>query len=168
MFGFTVLELLIVIAVICAIAAIIIPNVIAARNKANLESCKSNLLMIQKSLELYYNDYQSYPPSGGVEAFLFLLYSNNYIPKYPLICPAAKGRPTIYYSCYNVGYSGVLPWYIQCISYDTYGDPKHSYHRVPGYPNPGVPTYFSISDFNDNRKGFYWYDLTTRNYAKLP
>ena len=54
--GFTLLELLVVVAVIGMLAALSLPNFMAARERARDSQKKSDLVQIQKSLELYRQD----------------------------------------------------------------------------------------------------------------
>jgi len=59
--GFTLIELMIVVAIIAILAGILIPNFINARAQAQTAACESNLRQIATSLELYYADNQQYP-----------------------------------------------------------------------------------------------------------
>ncbi|MEW6280071.1 MAG: prepilin-type N-terminal cleavage/methylation domain-containing protein [Candidatus Eremiobacterota bacterium] len=62
--GFTLIELMIVIAIIAILAAILVPNFIKARAQAQLSGCKSNLKNIGTALEMYSTDFGGhYPPS---------------------------------------------------------------------------------------------------------
>jgi general secretion pathway protein G len=65
--GFTIVELLVVVAVIGILAAAIasIINPIAQFQKAQDSKRKSDLAQIQRALEIYYQDYRSYPNSNG-------------------------------------------------------------------------------------------------------
>ncbi len=65
--GFTLLELLIVIATIVVLAAIIFPMARAATDSANRSACVSNLHQIAQLMEAYKQDYATYPaPSGPI------------------------------------------------------------------------------------------------------
>lgn len=63
--GFTLLELLIVIVIIGVLALLILPNVISAPAKANDAKRKTDLSAIQKALEAYFVDNNTYPPTPG-------------------------------------------------------------------------------------------------------
>jgi len=65
--GFTMVELMIVIAVISVLASIILPKMTGARNKAALEACKANLKHIAIAMDMYANDNKGvYGTSGTV------------------------------------------------------------------------------------------------------
>ena len=69
--GFTLIELMIVIAIIAILAAILIPNFLHARAEAQTSGCEGNVKMIATGLEEYAVDHQgSYPPSGAVTSSL--------------------------------------------------------------------------------------------------
>jgi prepilin-type N-terminal cleavage/methylation domain-containing protein/prepilin-type processing-associated H-X9-DG protein len=53
--GFTLIELLVVIAIISTLSGLVIPSIIAAREKANVAKCASNLRQIH-ALALMYSD----------------------------------------------------------------------------------------------------------------
>ena len=59
--GFTLLELLIVIVIIGILALLILPNITSAPKKAHDTKRKTDLTAMQKGLEEYYVDNNSYP-----------------------------------------------------------------------------------------------------------
>ena len=63
--GFTLIELLVVVAIIGALSSIMLPNFMAARERARDSQRKSDLKQLQKSLELYKLDQAlpAYPAS---------------------------------------------------------------------------------------------------------
>jgi prepilin-type N-terminal cleavage/methylation domain-containing protein len=61
--GFTLIEILVVIAIIASIIAIAIPNYLSARQRASDVKKKEEMASIKTALRLYYNDYNNYP--GG-------------------------------------------------------------------------------------------------------
>jgi prepilin-type N-terminal cleavage/methylation domain-containing protein len=69
--GFTLVELMIVIAIIAILAAILIPNFLHARAQAATAGCEGNVKMIATGLEEYAVDFQgSYGPGGTVTSTL--------------------------------------------------------------------------------------------------
>lgn len=60
--GFTLVEVMIVVAIIALLAAIAIPNLIRARVTANDSAAKASLKAISTSMESYYAVNNSYPP----------------------------------------------------------------------------------------------------------
>ena len=58
--GFTMVELMIVVAVISVLASIIIPKMTGARDKSKLEACKANLRHISIAMDIYANDNRGY------------------------------------------------------------------------------------------------------------
>src|ERR1700730_13516423 len=63
--GFTLIELMIVVAIIAILAGILIPNFVNARAQAQTAACESNLRSIATALELYYADNQVYPVASA-------------------------------------------------------------------------------------------------------
>lgn len=59
--GFTLLEMMVVVAIIAILAAILIPNFTHARAQAATSACMSNMKTIATAMELYYTDNQAYP-----------------------------------------------------------------------------------------------------------
>ena len=65
--GFTLIELMIVIAIIAILAAILVPNFIRARAQGQLTACKSNLKNIGTAMEKYSTDWGGkYPTAIGL------------------------------------------------------------------------------------------------------
>lgn len=65
--GFTLIEILVVIAIVTVILAVLFPNFMGARQRSRDAARKSDLSQIQKALELYKMDQnpQSYPTTGA-------------------------------------------------------------------------------------------------------
>lgn len=63
--GFTLIELLIVIAIIGILTTVLLVNLQGVRERARDARRKSDLDSLKKSLQIYYNDAQSYPSSDA-------------------------------------------------------------------------------------------------------
>lgn len=64
--GFTLLELLIVIAILGILAALISGNFITSLKKGRDGQRKSSLTQIQQALEMYYEDKKTYPSTSAI------------------------------------------------------------------------------------------------------
>jgi len=62
--GFTILELMAVVAVIAVLANILVPNFVRARATGRMSSCSSNLKNISTALEMYRNDWKGDFPAS--------------------------------------------------------------------------------------------------------
>ena len=63
--GFTLVELLVVISIIATLTAILLPNLMGARERASDSKKKQDLMAIKNSLRLFYNDTQNYPNTNA-------------------------------------------------------------------------------------------------------
>ena len=71
--GFTLIELMIVIAIIGLLVAIVIPDLLMTRQQSEVEACKASLRGVQSALELYFTHYKYYPQTVNqlvVEGYL--------------------------------------------------------------------------------------------------
>ena len=91
--GFTLIELMIVIAIIAILAAILIPNFLHARAESQTAACEGNEKQIATALEEYAVDHSgTYPATAAVTAALFGGAANPYMSNTPHdpVTPAAN------------------------------------------------------------------------------
>lgn len=91
--GFTLIELMIVIAIIGILAGILVPNYVRARAQGLATACKGNLKTISTALEMYSHDNAGRFPSGISSL------TPNYLKVVPS-CPSI-GATTVYTSGYS-------------------------------------------------------------------
>lgn len=85
--GFTLIELMIVIAIIAILAAIIVPSFVRSRQRAQLTACEENEKSLATALEMYAADNEGlYPTALGK-------LTPNYLNKLPS-CPAGRNATT--------------------------------------------------------------------------
>jgi type IV pilus assembly protein PilA len=65
--GFTLIELMIVVAIIAVLAGILIPNFVHARGQSATAACEANMRSIATAAELYFTDNQAYPATAQVD-----------------------------------------------------------------------------------------------------
>ena len=87
--GFTLVEIMIVVAIVALLAAIAIPNFVKSRHEARMAACVNNMRVIDASIQQYLlkND-MGEADYGSVT--LDILITGSYLHKAPT-CPAAKG-----------------------------------------------------------------------------
>ena len=102
--GFSMIELLIVVAIICLIAAIAIPNLRAARQSANSVSAVSSLRTITTAQQLYQQKYQKFgtlaeiAPEGTLDVNLAVGVKSQYVFTLAVIDPTAS-NPVYHFTC---------------------------------------------------------------------
>ncbi|MGC9316938.1 MAG: type II secretion system protein [Armatimonadota bacterium] len=167
--GFTLVEMLVVIAIIVVLVAILVPTIQSARYNAVMTQCQTQLTNLVQALENYKRRYNYYPPRPEYNETLGI-YTGGFSALYPdfveeweaLVCPAdrtffgkeeeAKDRR---YSTYN----GVInmaedpsaadPWEFavdgdtgnQMITYNYHGYDQKGWDRdTPLVPTSGSPS----------------------------
>ena len=118
MHGFTLVEIMIVVAIIGLLASIAVPSFIQARNNARNSACINNLRIIDGSKQQYALEYDaadtSTPTTGNISGYI----KGNAMP----ICPAA--------GTYSINAVSTLP--VCSLSNNTSVTP--AFHRIPN-PN---------------------------------
>jgi general secretion pathway protein G len=113
--GFTLLEMMVVVAIIAILAAILIPNFTHARAQAATSACMGNIKTIATAFELYYTDKQAYPSGTNVNIDGTATSGSGVLAGYlgqPPEDPAAGTGKYYTYTSYNSG--GVAGYDIWC------------------------------------------------------
>jgi type II secretion system protein G len=109
--GFTLLEMMVVVAIIAILAAILIPNFTRARAQTQTAACMGNIKMIATALELYFTDTGNYP-AAATPTNVQTLGLTGYLNQTP-IDPAGSGSYTVKTQT-NSGNGGVAGYQIWC------------------------------------------------------
>jgi len=113
--GFTLIELMITIAIIAILASILVPNFGKAKEKASLEACKSNLRNLATAMQMYAADNNGYmcptlsPANWYTPAYLM---NSGHLGKYP-ICPIGN-EYALFQSAGTSSWHGYTAGYIVC------------------------------------------------------
>jgi prepilin-type N-terminal cleavage/methylation domain-containing protein len=103
--GFTLIELMIVIAIIGVLAAIAVPNFRAARERANTRACYANQKTIAGAVEMYNLDKNTRRSDIGA-SFCATLVSGGYLQSVPND-PGQGGSSTASDYAFTVGGNGI-------------------------------------------------------------
>ncbi len=148
--AFTLIELLIVVAIIAILAAIAVPNFLEAQTRAKVSRVKSDQRTIATALESYYIDSNRYPPSqnSGFNAFQSLV---------PLTTPIAyitslePARDIFIDKATTLGLSGGAFAGKDDMSYAGFAD----FRNFTNPPEPNGPSFagWCIESFGPDRTG---------------
>jgi prepilin-type N-terminal cleavage/methylation domain-containing protein len=109
--SFTLIELLIVVAIIAVLAAIAVPNFLEAQTRAKVSRVKADLRTLVTAVEAYHIDTYEYPPHlqrDGTE----IGYPDRYVPlTTPIAYISTLPAREIFYSHDITGQGGSLEWY---------------------------------------------------------
>jgi len=85
--GFTLVELLIVVLILGALAAIAIPRISSSATTAKINACKTNVDTMNTQIELYYADTSSWPADLEI-----VTKDTTYFPDGEPICPVTGAK----------------------------------------------------------------------------
>ncbi|MBE7558745.1 type II secretion system protein [bacterium] len=106
--AFTLIELLIVVAIISVLAAIAVPNFLTAQVRAKVARAESDMHELGTGLEAYYTDHASYPLEDGYwgvdfKAFVRLTTPVKYLSSMPIDAFNTRMTPDTDIGFYNIG-----------------------------------------------------------------
>ena len=108
--GFTLVELMVVVAIIALLASVVIPNFVHARAQAAVSQSEANIKQIATALELYYTDKEDYP--AGQKTVIPTLFGTAATNPYLSVTPTnALTRAPYTYAYTARSAAGVPPTY---------------------------------------------------------
>jgi prepilin-type N-terminal cleavage/methylation domain-containing protein len=140
--GFTLVELLVVVAIIAVLVSLLLPAVQAAREQARRSQCTNNLKQIVLALHNYHSSHDSFPGAYGARnASTFLIY-----PTYGAWSPQTLLLPFIeQQQVYNNLNLGVMNRYLLSNSYQPLPGDGYEFQvtgvttRIPAFLCPSSP-----------------------------
>jgi type II secretion system protein G len=102
--GFTLIEMMIVVAIISILVGILVPNFMRARAQAQTAACEANLKEIATALEEYQTDHEAYPDvTSATDVTNTETNIGQYIRQTPIDPVAPSGFYQYQVSNYNAG-----------------------------------------------------------------
>ena len=112
--GFTLVEIMIVVAIIALLAAIAIPNLLSARTTANTAAAKANVRSLSTAAETFATAHSGTYPATVDELTTFISsagsYCNATTQGYSYVCTLAVGGYTITATPVTVGTTGTTTY----------------------------------------------------------
>ena len=118
--GFTLVEIMIVVAIIALLAAIAIPNFVKSRQEARLAACVNNMRVVDAAIQQYLLKHDMGDEDYGTVTLAELV-EEEYLHEAPT-CPAAKGAE------YEITAEGVT---CPASGKDYHGTYKNGIHKSP-------------------------------------
>jgi prepilin-type N-terminal cleavage/methylation domain-containing protein/prepilin-type processing-associated H-X9-DG protein len=176
--AFTLVELLVVVAIIALLIAILLPSLASAREKAQRAKCATNLRTLAGADFMYAQDYNGFVPrdsgAGGAPSVFFLLIQNQKIAL--TAGPATGGFESQYAAAYRAIRwlkCPVFPRSTQPVCYvDNAFDPNNighqiSYLKLTAVRRPTETCNFTEGNANLPETSFDLYDLWATSHLTL-
>ena len=77
--GFTLIELVIVVAILGVLALLVVPNVVNRKNEAEEAVINANIKVINNAIKMYYFEQGDYPQANNIEDLIGKLEAKKYL-----------------------------------------------------------------------------------------